>query len=425
MQYAWLEKLSSEGSIRPEAREQIYRDCSNLLKHATSDAAQDGPFTGMGSKIQGHLMMGLGKDIEGFVKKKLVAVFVSQRTLQQIANNKAAILQNPGFKQYPEKATQRFMDLARVAPTIAAHEGRAMELVKDKLHTGFSSHDMGNLAILQAIYTAQDPDFAYRTDQHMQKKAGESLGAAYADMLCLVKEAGVAKGLQTSTVMHALRNMALVSTLPLLAGVGAGAVKSYVASRDSKALAERLRDSYQRALRDSDSETSDEKKLREDPARALQAFETLAHFAPHVAMQPTAARSFMKRMIGYSEAGVGIDVDQVKGLSEIERNMAQTNVQENPFFSGFTGGAEMFGLTNALSGSIKDTLSPLVQKNQAAMMKDLGMPKTRSDAVSPTVQRNRQNAMVNSIAIGVRKALKKDTNAMWKKLNKNPNPNRG
>jgi hypothetical protein len=370
MQYAWLEKLSSEGYVRPEAREQIYRDCSNLLKHASAPASGGGEtlLQAVGSALGNWASNMAGNAIES----KIRGSFQMSGTVKKINKNKAAILSHPDFSQYPEKAEARFMDLAKIAPTIAAQEGRAIDLVKEKLHTGFSSQDIGNLAILQAIYTSQDPAFTSKTNKAMEKKAGESLGAMYADVLCIVKEAGIA-GIAPGTMLNALRNMAIVSSIPLLAGVGAGAVKSYVASRDSKALAGKLRDSYERALRDSDSETSDDKKLREDPARAYQAFQTLAHFAPHVAMQPTAARSFMKRMVGYSEAGVGIDVDGLKGLSEIERNMSQTNRGESPFFSGFETGAGLFGLSNTLSGTLSDTLSPLRQQSKAMVAKDLGI----------------------------------------------------
>lgn len=370
MQYAWLEKLSSEGYVRPEAREQIYRDCSNLLKHASAPASGGGEtlLQAVGSALGNWASNMAGNAIES----KIRGSFQMSGTVKKINKNKAAILSHPDFSQYPEKAEARFMDLAKIAPTIAAQEGRAIDLVKEKLHTGFSSQDIGNLAILQAIYTSQDPAFTSKANKAMEKKAGESLGAMYADVLCIVKEAGIA-GIAPGTMLNALRNMAIVSSIPLLAGVGAGAVKSYVASRDSKALAGKLRDSYERALRDSDSETSDDKKLREDPARAYQAFQTLAHFAPHVAMQPTAARSFMKRMVGYSEAGVGIDVDGLKGLSEIERNMSQTNRGESPFFSGFETGAGLFGLSNTLSGTLSDTLSPLRQQSKAMVAKDLGI----------------------------------------------------
>jgi hypothetical protein len=81
----------------------------------------------------------------------------------------------------------------------------------------------------------------------------------------------------------------------------------------------------------------------------------------------------MKRMVGYSEAGVGIDVDGLKGLSEIERNMSQTNRGESPFFSGFETGAGLFGLSNTLSGTLSDTLSPLRQQSREMVAKDLGI----------------------------------------------------
>lgn len=372
MQYAWLEKLSSEGYVRPEAREQIYRDCSNLLKLASQD-----PQVPLGAAIANVLGQYFLMRAAGAVEGGIIDSFMSARTLRSIRENRDAIATHPDFAKYPEKADARFMALAKVAPIIAAQKERAETLVREKLHTGFSSQDMGNLAVLQAVYSAKDPGYASRMSTKLEKKAGESLGGMYADMLCIVKEAGVAPGIRAGTMWHALRNMALVSSIPILAGVGAGAVKAYAASRDNKALAGKLRESYERALRDSDAETSDEKKLSEDPAKAYQAFQTLAHFAPHVAMQPTAARSFMKRMIGYSEAGIGVDIDGIKGLTDIEKNISLTNKGESPFFSGFHDGSALLGLSNILGGTLKDTLAPFSEQSRARVEKDLGMSSRR------------------------------------------------
>jgi hypothetical protein len=78
-------------------------------------------------------------------------------------------------------------------------------------------------------------------------------------------------------------------------------------------------------------------------------------------------------MVGYSDAGVGIDIDHLKGLTDVERNISQTNRGESPFFSGFNTGADLFGLSNTLSGTLKETMSPLGQQSRGMIAKDLGI----------------------------------------------------
>jgi len=407
MQFAWLEKLSSDGTVRPEVKAQIYRDCSDLLKLASvipEDLLRSGTLTEM-DVTKAHLKE-LGKSLKpmlgniagmlalsgiGLGGKALLDRSRFNAVLGNIQKTRTKILNSPEISAHKEKADARFLELAKLAPTIAADEKKALELVKKRLHDGFTDQDRNHLTLLQATYTSKDPGYAGRVESRLDKTASaRRLGELYADVMTLTKEAsrlgglasgirgagqgaanaitGMSGGITPGTMMHALKNVALVSSIPLLAGVGAGAVKEYAASRDAKDLSRKLQNSFETALRMADPEND---ALHRDKAKAYQAFQTLAHFAPHVAIEPSAARGFMNKLVSYDSLGIG--TGDVKDLAEIERNLSQTSSGDSPFFSGFQGASELLGLGDAVRQTMKDTTDPLREKNRAAVARDLGV----------------------------------------------------
>lgn len=409
MQYAWLEKMASAGHIRPEAKARIYADCSALMKQASegpqlpNNAAPSPdpnkfPWAEIGKKMT-DAAVGFGSNIlVNHAWSKFTDHRKMKSTLEDIQKARAGILADPVFNDYKEKADARFTELARVAPTLAADAKKAKALVDKALHTGFSNDDMNHLAVLQAVYTANDPSFSSRVHDRMSKKASaERLGEVYADVLGIVKEAGlfsgVAAGIQRGgaaaaqgvasatggmrpgTAMQILRNVALVSSIPLLAGVGQGLVSEYAAARDKKQMADKLRQSFneamQQAKKDDPSQTHGV-SLHDNPSEAFRAFQTLVHFAPHVAMHPDSARTFMTRMINNAQF---VEIPDVKQLTEIEKNLSNAG-GSSPFFEGFSSAAKNLGLGEGVRSTIKDTTEPFRTKTQQAVARDLGM-KTR------------------------------------------------
>jgi hypothetical protein len=384
MQYAWLEKMASEGHIRPEAKAKIYDDCSKLLKLAAKNDPKQDPVAEKVKKVLNYTV-GFGSNLMiNSAWEKLMEARGMRQTVDKIRTTRAGLLSDPAFQDYKEKADARFTELAKVAPTLAANPAKAKELVGKSLHTGFSNDDMNHLAVIH--------------DRLTKKASATRLGEMYADVLVLVKEAGllssitgginragaaaaegVAKttgGIRPSTAMQVLKNVALVSSIPVLAGVGQGLVSEYAASRDSKQMAAKLRESFNEALRlseKSDLSHTNGFSLRDRSAEAMRVFQALAHFAPHVAMQPDAAHAFMTRIVS---SGLSVDTPDIKQLTDIEKNMANAGKQ-SPFFEGFTSAVKGVGLGEGIRSTIKDTTEPLREKTRQAISRDIGLKPSR------------------------------------------------
>ena len=377
MQYTWLEKMASNGQIRPEAKERIYEDCSRLLKEASEgDFKMPSPeeflkgLAGFAGSIGATLLA-------EHAVHRLTDRVKMRKTIKNIQNSRAQVLADPAFNDYKAKADARFTELVRIAPTVAAMPDKSKALVRKALHAGFTNEDMNHLAVLQATYTAKDPYYTSKIDSAMQKKASaERLGEMYADVLFLVKEAGIfdrmAGGIKPGTAGQILRNVALVSSIPLLAGVGQGVASEYMASRDSKVMAKKLRASFDEAMRrahQDDLNRTQGVSLNDDPEGARRAFQTLVHFAPHIALHPDSARSFMTKVVN---AGHFIETPDVKQLTDIERNLSEAG-KRSPFFEGFSSGARSLGLGENVRGILKDTTEPLRKRTGQAIAKDLGI----------------------------------------------------
>jgi len=87
--------------------------------------------------------------------------------------------------------------------------------------------------------------------------------------------------------------------------------------------------------------------LRSEKAQAREAFDTLSHFAPGVASQPTAAKSFMSKMISIGGAGAHLTTDEVKSLAHTQDFINKGKL--SPFSEGFGYGVGSIGLQGAMS----------------------------------------------------------------------------
>lgn len=140
------------------------------------------------------------------------------------------------------------------------------------------------------------------------------------------------------------------ASLGIAGGLGLGLVRHGVAQIDKKELEKKLKKSFEEALR---MGPSDQDPLHQDIGKARQAFQTLVHFAPHVACDPSAARAFMNKLVSYDQ---GILTSDVKDLTEIERNLHQAKGDSTPFMSGFSSGSEAFGLKSGVGAAYKTGL---------------------------------------------------------------------
>ena len=140
-----------------------------------------------------------------------------------------------------------------------------------------------------------------------------------------------------------LHSVGLLTGIPLAAGIGLGGFKHMENKLEQKKLQKKLEASFDAAMKSKD--TAGE-TLRSNRADAREAFNTLAHFAPHVAAQPTAARSFMSKMVDIGGAGAHLTTDEIKTLAQTQELIRKGKVQ--PFAEGFGAGVSSMGLGGAM-----------------------------------------------------------------------------
>lgn len=376
MQYSWLEKLAKEGRVRPDVKAAIYNDCSSIIQKTaegrnsfmdlfTKNAGQDEALSQVIAEAkdfaQRNAISLSGLAYGGSVVFKGVKNFFGkEKEFKTILQNRKEITSDDQVGTYKDKAAARFDEIVKVAPRVAFNKDLAKRLVVDRLHSGFSSQDLQNLAGIQAAHSASVKSPMDHTDvdksskrysgfldkNDMSKKASvsaEKLGKIYADVICIMESRGVDKlASETGAFSKFFETLAIAAGVGATAGVGMGTVNYVNSKLNARNLREELQKSFNEAMKR--SHPTDE-PLHANKEKARQAFETLVHFAPNVARDPSAARGFMNSMIRYN---LGTDPGVVKELSEIERNIASIKPM-NPFVEGFSSGAKMMDMGKSVS----------------------------------------------------------------------------
>jgi FixJ family two-component response regulator len=321
MKYSSLEKLKDMGFIKEANYVEVAGQAEKLTPYLQSVA---------GSMIQAGMVGGM------FALFNSMSEASKRKQLRQNVMDVADSLnKDPAFKnkQDLEKAKARYYELARVAPHLTYNRPLVMELIQKKLNSGFSLEDKQKLALIQATLS-KEPN----TQQFIPKMASADVGNLVADVVLVKTAAGI---------KDSLKYMGALSLLPITAMVAGGAVNagaSYVKQKNLKAA---LEESFVKALNMSDA---DREPLLQNKDKARQAFGTLSHFAPQVALDPQAARAFMNKIVSYD---VGIDMSTVKELSEISKNLSQSTAG-HPFLSGAASTAKMVGAPNIIGGGLSD-----------------------------------------------------------------------
>lgn len=325
MKFEWLEKMAEDGLIRDEVKTKIYEDIVKVADIATNKEKSEAAL-----KLFDMLAAGLASGLAGALTstaKEKYEEFKGRRVI--LANRE---LLGKQFANDAAKAKARFDELASFAPHVAANQALATRLIADRLHDGFTDSDVQNLALLQSKYL---PD-AFRSQKFSPKLAEvrpEKLGEITADVYMLSKTA--TDGNTLSRLGRFAKHVGMYASIPLLIGAGAGAVNKILSSVDKKNLERKLDESFRRAVAISDPE---KEALHANRDQARQAFNALAHFAPHVALEPQAARAFMSKIVSYDQ---GMNISDIKDLSEIQRNL--TDKKPSNFISGFQGTGNQIG----------------------------------------------------------------------------------
>lgn len=343
MKYQWLEKMAADGQIRKEVLPLIYKDVDALIKEADAPGAASVPESAMGKLMALGMMVGVG------MASGLGAQALSNRMAQSAGRKKLdatrdSLLSDPALKGREDLARARFHEIASVAPHVAMNAPVAKRLLHSRLNDGLTDDDIQRLALLQAVHM---PNVVQQAG-YLPKEASirpEKMGEIVADVYWLHKTAEGARG--PIALSERLKNFAstlgMNSAVALSLAVGGGVANSILNRIDKKSLTKNLNTSFHKAM----ALSSEKDGLHDSPDKARQAFDALSHFAPHVALEPQAARAFMTKIVQYNQ---GIHVDDIKALSEIQRNLHDSKKQ-TPFAMGFGATGKTIGLEKQLGGA--------------------------------------------------------------------------
>lgn len=329
MRQLWLEKLADDGIIRKEALPHIYEEVKAFMKEA------EATFAGMTSTEAASKLsklLGAAIPIGAFYGgKKLYGVMKRKREVSEgqdlIIKTRQAVLAQYNDPGDLEKAQARFDEIAQYSPHVAMNAPLATKLVRNNLHSGISDETAQRLALVQSSYTKD-----LRSQQELLPKLGEVREEVVGDMMAdMYKIAGPFM----DDVGKFMRTVGVYSAIPLVSGAVSGGASWAWAKAKERDLKKSLEDSFNVAVRQAPETHRD--IFKQDMSKTRQAFDALAHFAPSVAMQPHAARTFMKKMLDYYEQG-GMNVTDVKELTEIEKNIANYR-KPKPFAAGFGMGS--------------------------------------------------------------------------------------
>lgn len=372
MQYSWLEKLTKEGHVREEIKDKIYQDCSVILeKLGNAPAAAAAELGPVETLVRNHVNL-LGTvgflGAASYLGKTIFDKIHSASEVADMIKNKASVLSCVEGATHKEKASARFDELVRYAPRVATMPDLSKRLVLGALHTGFTDADVQRLAAMQASYSDRPKEPQERYKQY-QKKITKTSAERAADVINIVKEA--TPGTAGGAAKNLLATIAALTGAHLTIGLGAGVVNTVRGAMDKKNLEANLKKSFDEAMKQSDP---NREPLHANKEKARQAFQTLVHFAPHMAVEPSAARAFMNSMVSHD---LGVGSGSVKELSEIERNLKGTK-GSNPFFEGLNAGLESTQFGSQLNKAIQTGMDPITEHLQGEVAGGLyGMHRTK------------------------------------------------
>ena len=402
MQYALLEKLATDGHISATDKDRIYDTCSDLVtkvafKLRNPFKKEQMPSIGEAlheqMQVFGKLLtrfalpaglVGAGAYGSKILGEKVVSPSIAGDEAKKILKVKYDVLKMPEFSADPSKAGARFDEIARLAPAVAAKPELTARLIRGSLHSGFTSEDVQRLAQLQATYEKSmfsSSSSAENVQKALSKKASAmppaDAGRIAATVIQILAEAGLGEigktaawrktpfQKATTIAKQVLTTGAIVSGFGALVGLGAGTINQAADVYKKKKKAKALQASFYEAMKRSDPAVE---PLHANKDKALQAFQTLTHFAPNVAADPEAARAFMLSLISMN---VGAQVSAIKDLSEIEKNL-KNNRGSNPFLEGLRAGTESVGMQGALGKTTGAMLDPFVRHSSGEISREMG-----------------------------------------------------
>jgi len=337
MQYLWLENLVKEGSVRQDVCSEIYSDCGKILEKSAN--AKPGELMAFLDKAVPTVLTMGGIYGASVIKKRIE----DSGTARAVVANRAKLLVAPEAAAYKEKAAARFDELSQMFPYVATNYPLASKLVLSRIHSGFTSEDLRALA--STNLAKEDRIGSISGKVNAMSKTSEVrpivLAKILADSLSIIKEASAAED-ALKAGKNLLGTLAVVTGASAILGVGAGALHMVKSKLSQEKLKKDLMASFSQAVRQSDPH---DEPLYNNKDKARQAFETLAHFSPNTAVNPSAARWFMNHMVSQD---LGTSIGSVKELSEIERNIKGSK-GPSAFAEGFKSMTDLTGISKTVS----------------------------------------------------------------------------
>jgi len=363
MRLDWVDDWVERGLLTKEAGERVNAYTTDFVKEATKvDTSME-----LAKKIAPWVVGVLG--IGGMAVWDKIEDYKDKK---KILENQSTIIDMFQQQKDRDKAKARFEELVRVSPTAAANMNLAKNLVQTRLHSGLSTDDHQRLALLEA-HAKKNRN--YKGQTYLAKTGSAEGGVSpkamsdmLADVYVISKTAGVKdsvfKLLSNKTIKDWAIGIGLITSASLTASAIGGGVRSYNEYKDKKKLEADLERSFTIAIERSDPE---KEPLRDNPEKARQAFQALAHFSPRVATQPDAARSFMSRIVSYDQ---GINAGDIRDLTEIEKNLLNS-VKENPFVAGFKDVARGTALTPLFQYGVQESSKPFAKTLSRSMEENM------------------------------------------------------
>jgi len=367
MQLAWLDEMTKQGALSEAQRDFIYSDCDAMVKDAALNPED------VARKIESVMMplaLIMGPALIGeFMAHRSGKKEVAQATKDMIAT-KEKLLGMAEFAGHQDKVEARFTEVARLAPTVARNEDLMHRILKTKLHSGLTQQDAINLTMIQSNYTP------FTAQKELSKHAADELqGEMTADAYLLYKEAGISDFLK-GDLFKTMKNTAAMATMSGVIGVGAGAIAVAADARSKQNREKRLIQSFATAM---DPNHPGTEVLRANPEQAREAFKALAHFSPNTALEPTAARTFMNKIVAGDPHRMGaVHPSEIVDLTTIEKNL-RNPAGGSPFFKALSSSLQMTGIGDVMRNGMTPYFDPLNSQLAAQIAKNRGLEKGKPD----------------------------------------------
>lgn len=283
------------------------------------------------------------------------------------------LARNEAFQSDPAAFSERFYDLATLSPTLATNPNMAEKLLEKRMKSGFSIDDVSKITGIQAQVASSgtplgpQPGVAARAaaarsfdryltlfgsekikkvetslENHAKREAliqkissarggtgdlcvsEETLARMLSDRYLLVKEAAASGvlGAAGAGMKNLIRGGAYLAAPVVLAGA-THAIGSYMEKRERERNEQEAESAYNSLVRKSEI-------VKENPALAREAFDTLKSFAPALAAKPIVMRSFIEYVVNSGH----VAPQTVKELGEAESSVSRAKGRAG-FFDTF------------------------------------------------------------------------------------------